>query len=199
MADKKTTQTKIVLERDYNVPLRSGWLKAPKYKRSKKAVTTLREFLIKHMKSANVKIGKILNDHIWKDGIKNPPHHVKVHVTKDEEGIVKAELEGHNFKEAVKAKPKVEKATGLKGKLKDALDATKSDKEEVAEEAPKTEAKKAEVKEEIKATPVKKEEAKVASNSETVDASKHKVLNEVKATPKKEAVAKTETVTEKKE
>ena len=37
------------IERTYNVPLRREWLKSPKYKRSKKAITGLRIFLIRHM------------------------------------------------------------------------------------------------------------------------------------------------------
>ena len=45
-AEKKP---EIVLERTYNVPLRKEWLKVPKYKRAKKAVTALRQFLVKHM------------------------------------------------------------------------------------------------------------------------------------------------------
>ena len=52
MAEEKT------LERTYNVPLRKEFLKVPKYKRAKKAVKALKQFLAKHMKSDNVKIGK---------------------------------------------------------------------------------------------------------------------------------------------
>jgi len=129
MAEKKKV-AKIILERNYNVPLRKGWLKAPKYRRAKKAVNTLKEFLAKHMKSNDVKLGMYVNEHIWKDGIKSPPHHVKVHVTKDEEGVVKAELEGFEFKGAVQTKPKEEKATGLKGKLQEVLGKKKEDKTE---------------------------------------------------------------------
>jgi len=46
------------------------------------------------MKSDDIKLGKELNDKLWEKGIQNPPHHVKVVVTKDDEGVVKAELEG---------------------------------------------------------------------------------------------------------
>ena len=41
MADEK--ENKIVLQREYVVPLREGWLHAQKYKRGKKAVKTLKE------------------------------------------------------------------------------------------------------------------------------------------------------------
>ena len=84
----------IILERTYNVPLRKEFLKVPKYKRAKKAVTALKQFLVKHMKSDNVKIGKYLNDEIWKHGIKNPPHHVKLNAVKDKDGLITAELVG---------------------------------------------------------------------------------------------------------
>jgi len=53
----------MTIERTYNVPLRKEWLKAPMYRRSKKAVTALTEFAAKHMKTdiENVKIGKQVN------------------------------------------------------------------------------------------------------------------------------------------
>ena len=104
------------MERTYNVPLRKGFINKAKYKKTKKAVSTLKEFLSKHMKSDKILIGKHLNQHLWKHGIKNPPHHVKVTVTKDDNGTVKAELLGfkydHLTKEEMekeeKKKPKAE-------------------------------------------------------------------------------------------
>ena len=98
-----------ILERTYNVPLRKEFLKVPKYKRAKKAVKALKQFLVKHMKSDNVKIGKYLNDEIWKHGIKNPPHHVKLNAVKDEEGLVTAELVGAPVVEKKEEETKEEK------------------------------------------------------------------------------------------
>ncbi len=106
MAKKESAQ---VLERTYNIPLRKEYMKVPRWKRTKKAVSAVRMFLSKHMKSENVKLGKNLNEKLWKHGIKNPPHHVKVLVKKDEKGVVNAEL----F-EAQTAKPKVEKKAPAK-------------------------------------------------------------------------------------
>jgi len=80
------------LERTYTIPLRREFQKVPRYKRTKKAVTAVKEFLIKHMKAKEVKIGVFLNKELWKNGIKNPPHHVKVTAERDDEGIVRAEL-----------------------------------------------------------------------------------------------------------
>ena len=81
----KTTEK--TLERTYNVPLRKEYMKAPRWNRTKKAVIALRQFLAKHMKAQDVKdvkLSKELNELMWKHGIKNPPHHVKVKVVKDE-------------------------------------------------------------------------------------------------------------------
>ncbi|MBS3171921.1 60S ribosomal protein L31 [Candidatus Woesearchaeota archaeon] len=82
------------IERIYNVPLRKEAMKVPKYVRAAKASRALREFLVKHMKSENVKIGRYLNQAILKNGRKNVPHHVLVKTIKDKTGIVKAELVG---------------------------------------------------------------------------------------------------------
>ena len=104
------------IERTYNIPLRREWLNAPSYKRAKKAMAAVRSFLQKHMKSDNVKLGGHLNRHVWKRGIKHPPHHVKVTAIKDDEGIVRAELFGHKIEEKKKEEPKG-KLEGLKEKL----------------------------------------------------------------------------------
>lgn len=86
----KTTEK--TLERTYNVPLRKEYMKAPRWNRTKKAVTALRQFLAKHMKSENVLLSKGLNEEIWKHGIQNPPHHIKIKAVKDDKGVVKADL-----------------------------------------------------------------------------------------------------------
>jgi len=94
MAKTKKVEDKVVLERNFNVPLRREFLKSPKYKRGKKAVTALRSYLVRHMKSDNIKIGKYANLKIWEKGIRNPPHHIKIVAKKTEKGVVSAELEG---------------------------------------------------------------------------------------------------------
>jgi ribosomal protein L31E len=83
---------KETFERTYNVPLRKEFLKVARWKRTKKAIKAFKEFIQKHAKSENVVVSKEVNEYIWRHGIKNPPHHVKVNVTKDEKGAVKAEL-----------------------------------------------------------------------------------------------------------
>ncbi len=109
---KKKDEPKIVLERTYNVPLRREFLNAPRYKRAKKAVNGLRRFLKRHMKAVSlkdIKIGKYANLEIWKHGIKNPPHHIKVNVKKDDKGIIKAELVGAPEEKPVEVKKPVKK------------------------------------------------------------------------------------------
>ncbi|MBI2141858.1 50S ribosomal protein L31e [Candidatus Woesearchaeota archaeon] len=79
------------LERTYNIPLRKEFMKAPKYKRTNKAVIAVREFLARHMKSDTIILGSYLNSKLWERGIKKPPHHVKVNVVKDDKGVVTGE------------------------------------------------------------------------------------------------------------
>lgn len=150
MAKKKEKkETKVVLERTYIVPLRKGWIKAPMYRRTKKALTTLREFIQRHMKAQHIediKVGKYLNLELWKHGIRNPPHKIKVVAKKNEEGLVKVELFG-----APEEKP-AEKAE-KKAKKEEAKKAEEAPKEEKAEKAKEIE------KEEIKE--LKKEHPKV--------------------------------------
>ena len=164
---KKEEKTKIVLERTYNVPLRKEFLKTPNWKRTKKAVKALKEFLVRHMKPLdmdikNVKIGKHLNEHIWKDGIRNPPHHVKVVATKDDKGLVKAELEGAPV-DVVKEEPK-------KSKLSSKLD--KKSSEVVVED------KKADFSE-----PVKDESSVVLKEDSSITPVDSSVSNEEKVNP----------------
>ena|SRR3989338_6729190 len=101
----KETAPKSVLERTYTIPLRREFLKVANWRRTEKAVTAVREFIVKHMKSKDVKIGKALNEKLWQHGIKNPPHHIKVNAVKDDKGTVKVELFGVKEK-APKAKAK---------------------------------------------------------------------------------------------
>ncbi|MCK4669822.1 MAG: 50S ribosomal protein L31e [Nanoarchaeota archaeon] len=159
MAKKKAPEKK--LERVYNVPLRSEWLKSPKYRRAKKAVTGLKSFIAKHMKVdlPNVKVGPKLNQKLWERGIKNPPHHVKVTAIKEaleDKETVKVELEGVEFK-TITPKSKVEKAPGLRGKLEKALGARKEEKAEKAKKGEAREEQSSSVSQES-SIPVKKTE-----------------------------------------
>ncbi|MAG39440.1 hypothetical protein CMI41_00520 [Candidatus Pacearchaeota archaeon] len=103
---KKKEDKKPELVREYVVPLRRAFLKAPEYKKAKKAVKYLKEFLAKHMKVEDrdvkkVKIDKYLNNEIWHRGIRKPLPRVKV-IAEKKEGIVYVRLA--EIPEAVKFK-----------------------------------------------------------------------------------------------
>jgi len=72
----------VELIRDYVIPLRREVRKAPKWRRSKKAVSVVRKFIQKHMKTEKVIVCTELNEKIWEHGIKNPPGKVEVSVAK---------------------------------------------------------------------------------------------------------------------
>ncbi|VVB83706.1 50S ribosomal protein L31e [uncultured archaeon] len=84
------------IEREYVIPLRTRWKIVPTYKRANKAVKTIKEFLVKHMKIRDrdldkVRVDKYLNEAIWSRGIKNPPAKIKVKAIKEDD-IVRVEL-----------------------------------------------------------------------------------------------------------
>ncbi|MEM4263751.1 MAG: hypothetical protein QW666_02540 [Candidatus Woesearchaeota archaeon] len=113
-----------LIERTYIIPLRKEWLKVPKYKRAKKAVTAVKQFLKKHLKVkrevrddySDILLGRYLNLELWHHGIRNPPSRIKVTVQKDDKGIVRAELFG---KPIVVEKKEERKEKGLAEKLKE--------------------------------------------------------------------------------
>ncbi len=138
----------MALERTYTIPLRREWLKSVKYKRAKKAVRAIREFLMRHMKAPleNVRLGRHLNLELWKHSIKNPPSRVKVNVTKDDKGVVMAELFGAPKEEKKVAKPvKLTDAKTAVKEVQKAPEAKPEEKKPVAKKpaVPKTPAPKA--------------------------------------------------------
>ena len=121
------------LERIYNVPLRKESMKAPMYHRAVKASIYLREFLERHMKSKNVKIGKYLNHKILEKGRSNVPHHVLVKAVKDKDGVVNAELVGAPEKLLEKTSQKETKTKETAKPMPEKLDleSVKKEKEEI--------------------------------------------------------------------
>lgn len=94
MAEKENKSDKV--EREYTIPLRREWNKVPQYKRAKKAIRAIREFLAQHMKVRDrdlnkIKVDRFLNEEVWFRGIKNPPSKIKVKAVKEGD-IVRAEL-----------------------------------------------------------------------------------------------------------
>ena len=125
--------------RTYTVPLRHGFWKTPRYRRTHVAVRVLRDFLRRHMKveGDQLKIGQHLNEYLWERGIRNPPPRVTITVTRDADGIVKAELEGKEFAEAVRPQARTEEPQGLKEKLQATIGKKEAPADAPAEEAPK--------------------------------------------------------------
>ncbi len=99
VADKKDKgkDNKIILEREYIVPLRKEWLKVPTYKRANKAVKAIKEFIVKHMKVYDrdlrkAKLDIYLNNEIRFRGMRYPPAKIRVKATKYENGEVLVKL-----------------------------------------------------------------------------------------------------------
>lgn len=178
---KKETAPKTVLERVYNVPLRREFQKVPRWRRTEKAVKALQEFISRHMKSENVLVGRYVNQYLWKDGIKNPPHHVKVNAVKDEKGTVKVEL----VELPGKAKREQEKLKELEKKTK------KKEEQKAAEEKKPEEKKKEEAKEKEEKTEGKSddklEEAKKDKEEKAKILEKEGIKELKKELPKQQA------------
>ncbi len=133
MAEKTETKsekkTEMKNEREYTIPLRSQVNKVPTYKRANKAIKTIKEFIVRHMKMRDrdlnkVKIDRYLNEFIWSRGIKNPPARIKVKVAMEGDsarvelaelgtkyGFKKSKLDRRAQKATETGKKKTEKAT----------------------------------------------------------------------------------------
>jgi large subunit ribosomal protein L31e len=144
MAEPKSER----IEREYVIPLRSQVKFAPRYKRTKKAVRTIKEFLAQHMKIRDrdldkIKLDKYLNEAVWMRGIRNPPHKIKVKAIK-EKGIVRVELVDYptniKFKKLreerinKQAKESLEKKKTLMEKAKESIASKPEEKEETKAE-----------------------------------------------------------------
>ncbi len=149
------------IEREYVIPLRKKLEAVPRYKKANKAVKTIKEFLVRHMKIRDgdlgkVKIDKYLNEFVWSRGIRKPPVKVRVKAVKESgSDTVVAELaelpEKLKFKrlrEEKREKLASEVAEKKKAAAKEAEE--KRIKEEAKEEKKEEEEKKASVVEEGK-------------------------------------------------
>ena len=130
-------------ERIYTINIRKAISKAPRWEKSKRSVVAVKNFLKKHMKGDDVKVGKSITEEIWKRGNQNPPKSIRIHavLTEDEKRkIIKAELLGVPFPEEKEKKKEKKKEEKPKEEVK---------KEEAKpKEEPKKEEKKESVKEE---------------------------------------------------
>jgi len=166
MAEKKSDSS----EREYVISLREKCRSVPRYKKTNKAVKTVKEFLARHMKIRDRDLNKIkldihLNEFLWARGIKNPPHKVKIKAMKEGD-IVKVELTEYPTKLKFKktrlekressAKEKLAKNRTMMEKAKDSLQ--KKDEPKKSEEDKKEEEEKKKEESEKKAAVVEEGE-----------------------------------------
>ncbi len=157
MAEKQK-EPKIILEREYIVPLRRQWLKVAEFKRANRAVKELKRFLAKHMKVYDrdlrkIKIDNDLNNEMRFRGIRKPPAKIRVKAKKFDNGIVRASL--------VEIPEHIKYARIREAKLK----------KEIEKKVEKIEEKKEETKE-TKDTEVKEDKEKKEETKEKEEASK---------------------------
>jgi large subunit ribosomal protein L31e len=93
MAEKKAKTTNTEIVREYIIPLREKSRPVPRYKKTPKAIKTIKEFLARHMKVENrdlnkIKIDKDLNQYMWAKGIRKHPHKIKVRATRRGENVI---------------------------------------------------------------------------------------------------------------
>ena len=132
----------------YTIPLRRTFQQAAPMKRTPKAVRAVKSYLTKHCKTEEVRLGAQLNKLLWQNGIANPPAKVTVDV-KIDDGVAKAELTGHTYKEAKKIVKKEEPGT-LKEKIASKIGADQPKAQAAEEEQPAKEEKKEEAAEQKK-------------------------------------------------
>ena len=72
------------IERILTVPLRRSFLKAPRTKRSPRAIAEIKTFVARHMKAKRerVWIAPQVNEAIWAKGIQKPPGKIRVKAVK---------------------------------------------------------------------------------------------------------------------
>lgn len=144
----------VVIEKEYVIPLRKKCRVVPRYKKTPKAVKTIKEFLVRHMKVYDrdlnkIKIDRYLNEFLWFRGIKNPPHKVKVKAIKKGE-IVNVELA--EFPDKLKFKKlREEKREKLGEEISKKKKKTLEEKQEPEKKPEESEEKKADEKEKVKA------------------------------------------------
>ena len=95
----------------FTIPLRKAFRKS-KNRRKNYALSLIKEFLLRHTKADEVKLGSELNRFVWEKG--KPPRRIRVKAVK-EGPVTKAELMGFEYKE-FKAIAKKEKK-GMRDKL----------------------------------------------------------------------------------
>lgn len=162
------------IERVYTINLGKVLL-SPNNQRAKRAINMIREFAVRHMKSEDIKIEEDVSHLVWARGIRHPPRKIRVKLTKDDDGTV------------------------LISKYEEE---TKTKKEEIVEEKPKTQKneKKVEEKPITEKTEPKSENKKPEEKEEKIktESKPEKPKKEVKSEKKSEEKPKTKSKTKSK-
>jgi large subunit ribosomal protein L31e len=134
------------IEKEYVIPLREKCRPVPTYKKTPKAVKSVKEFLVRHMQIRDrdlkkIKIDRFLNEQLWERGIKKPLHKVKVKAVKEGDIVrvysmdlpakinfkkIREEKRETEGKEALEKKKESQKS--MVEKAKDQLKVSKEDK-----------------------------------------------------------------------
>lgn len=82
-----------VKEQIYTIPLRVV-KNVPAWKRANRAITEVRNYLVRHMKvePVQIKLDSSINECLWEKGCEKPPLSIRVRVVKFADGEVQAEL-----------------------------------------------------------------------------------------------------------
>ena len=173
MADEK--EQKIIIEREYIVPLRREYLNVPKYRRAKRAVHALKEFIAQHMKIYDrdlrkVKVDVYLNNEIRFRGMRSPLPKVRVKAIKYEDGTVSVKLVdipkhiefemARNVRKQVESLKKSKDSEETKGKLKPEETAGVLGKEKTEDAAAKQDTKEKEESSKLATEAFEKQKAK---------------------------------------
>lgn len=165
----ETKEAKLILEREYIVPLRKGWIKTPYYRRVKKSVKLLREFIAKHMKvlgrdEDKVRLDKWLNHEL---NFRNEKAlaKIKVRCKKYDDGIVRVELA--EIPAAIKHRVEREKRILTEGEKR--AEEKKKEAEEAAKKAEEEEKKKEKEKTPEEIEKEKKEESEKLKSEEIAE------------------------------
>ena len=78
----------MVEERIYTINLRKDFIKVARWRRANRAIRFIKNFIKRHLKVEEVRIGKDLNEYVWYRSRENPPARVRVIVTKEDKKAI---------------------------------------------------------------------------------------------------------------
>lgn len=119
-------------KRVHIIPIRREVVRAPRWKRAKRAINIIREYVQKHYRTDDVIIGKHLNEKIWERGSRKPPMKVKVVAVKTDKRVSLELEEKYEEKKEEKKTVKEKVAEALPVKKEEAV-TEKIEKEEKTE------------------------------------------------------------------